>query len=196
MKVTAIKQQVKNPDRVSVYLDGKYSFSLSLDEVISTKIKQGQEIDNTELKKFQKISGDGKLKNQALSWLLSRPHSSGEFKNYLRRKKADPNFIQKLHQEFLERNYLNDETYAKWLMELRQRKGKSLRAITAELRQKGVVSEIIEAAASGADDQSEALRKIISKKRRLARYSDDQKMTEYLLRQGFSYQDIKKALSI
>jgi hypothetical protein len=33
MKITAIKQQVKNPERVSVFIDEKYEFSLSLDEL-------------------------------------------------------------------------------------------------------------------------------------------------------------------
>ena len=34
MKITAIKAQVKNPERVSIFVDDKYSFSLSLDELV------------------------------------------------------------------------------------------------------------------------------------------------------------------
>jgi hypothetical protein len=37
MKITAIKQQVKNPERVSIFVDGKYEFSLSLDELASSE---------------------------------------------------------------------------------------------------------------------------------------------------------------
>ena len=40
MRVSSIKQQVKNPQRVSIFVDGKYSFSLSLDELLREKIKR------------------------------------------------------------------------------------------------------------------------------------------------------------
>jgi len=50
MKITAIKQQVKNPERVSVFIDGKYEFSLTLDEVLKEKIKIGLELDKAGIK--------------------------------------------------------------------------------------------------------------------------------------------------
>lgn len=40
MKITALKAQIKNPERVSVFVDGKYSFSLTINEVIDQKIKK------------------------------------------------------------------------------------------------------------------------------------------------------------
>ena len=44
MKITSIKQQVKRADRYSIYVDDKYSFSLSEQELLSIKIKVGQEV--------------------------------------------------------------------------------------------------------------------------------------------------------
>ena len=41
MKITALKQQIKSADRVSVFVDEKYSFSLSLDDILTHKIKKG-----------------------------------------------------------------------------------------------------------------------------------------------------------
>jgi hypothetical protein len=58
MKITAIKQQVKNPERVSIFVDGKYEFSLSLDELVKYKLKNNQELDKADVKKFKKISAD------------------------------------------------------------------------------------------------------------------------------------------
>ena len=75
MKVTSIKQQIKNPQRVSIFVDGKYSFSLSLDELVTHKLKNDIELSTTDVKKFKKISADGKLRARALEWLLNRPHS-------------------------------------------------------------------------------------------------------------------------
>jgi hypothetical protein len=60
MKITSIKQQVKNPERVSIFVDDQYAFSLSLDELVREKLKNNQEIDQAELKKLKKLSEDGK----------------------------------------------------------------------------------------------------------------------------------------
>ena len=70
---------------------------------------------------------------------------------------------------------------------------KELRKLQAELRAKGVDTKIIEELLvnSSRTDQEE-LQKIIAKKR--SRYDDEQKFMQYLARQGFSYDDIKRAL--
>ena len=78
MKITAIKAQVKNPERVSIFVDDKYSFSLSLDELVKYKIKNGAELDKADIKKYKKLSDDGKLRARSLEWLLNRPHSIRE----------------------------------------------------------------------------------------------------------------------
>ncbi len=136
MKITSIKQQVKNPERVSIFLDGKYSFSLSLDQLIAEKLKNSEEIDEPRLKKLKKLSEDGKLKAKALAWVLGRPHSTREFRDYLFRKKADKDLIEQFVDEFTERKYLNDEDFAKWFADVKQRAGKSNRQISAELFKK------------------------------------------------------------
>ena len=45
MTITKISAQVKNPDRVSIYIDGVYSLSLNLDQLLVEKLKFGLELD-------------------------------------------------------------------------------------------------------------------------------------------------------
>jgi regulatory protein len=195
MKITALKQQLKNPQRISVFVDGAYSFSLSLDELASQKIKNAQELSPAELKKLKKLSEDGKLRGRALEWLMSRPHSTRELRDYLRRKKAAQELAEKLVKEFTDKKYLDDAGYARWLTELRGRAGKSNRAIQAELYAKGIGGEQIEQVLGENRDEAERLRAVIAKKRRLSRYkNDEQKLKQYLLRQGFSYQAVDEEL--
>ncbi len=195
MTITQLKQQVKNPERVSVFLDGKYSFSLSLDELISERVKQGNEIDEARLKKLQKISSDGKLRARSLAWLMNRPHSTREFKDYLIRKKAEPELIEKLTKDFTDRGYLNDHKYAMWLVELRGRSGKSNRALRSELYKKGIGREVTSEALGNATDETERLKIMIAKKQRLTRYKNNElKLIKYLTSQGFSYSSVKQAL--
>ena len=66
------------------------------------------------------------------------------------------------------------------------KKGVSERRLRMELVKKGIGGEVVEKAlrGSGRNDEEE-IRKIITKKR--TRY-DDEKLIQYLCRQGFSYE--------
>lgn len=195
MKITNIKAQVKNHDRVSIFVDGKYSFSLSLNELVAEKITNNQEVTEADIKKLKKLSEDGKLKARALEWALNRPRSKREFNDYLYRKKADKDFIESLIIEFEGRGYLSDENYSSWLIDLRRRKGKSERAIKSELFSKGVAREIVDSVTENGNNENERLKILIEKKSKLSRYkTDKQKLTQYLVAQGFKYSDIKTEL--
>jgi regulatory protein len=197
MKITSIKQQVKNPERVSIFIDNKYSFSFSLDELVKYKIKKDDELGTADIKKYKKISADGKLRGRALEWLMNRPHSEREFRDYLYRKKAEPEQIENLVNEFTEKGYLDNAKFAAWFSELQARRGKSNRAIRAELFKKGInretADDIFE---ESAGDETERLKAVIEKKQKLSRYkADPQKLIQYLVAQGFSWQDVKEALA-
>jgi regulatory protein len=196
MKITAIKQQVKDQERVSIFVDGKYSFSLSLGELVKEKLKNNQELSEPDIKRLKKISEDGKMRARALNWVLMRPHSQREFKDYLKRKKAEPELVESLCQEFIERKYLDDSAFAKWFSENRARKNKSDRAIRSELFSKGVDREVIDQVL-GAEEKEEAsrLKELIAKKRNSARYKNDsEKLARYLVQQGFSWGLVKENL--
>ncbi len=195
MKITSIKQQVKNPDRASIFIDGKYSFSLSLNELVSEKLKISQEVDEPELKRLRKLSDDGKLRGRALEWVLNRPRSIQELKNYLYRKKADPDLVDKFIIEFTDRGYLDEARYAAWLIEMRRRKGKSERVIQSELVSKGVDREISSNLLKEENNETDRLTQLVAKKCKLQRYkADEQKLIRYLMGQGFNYSDIKNVL--
>jgi len=198
MKITAIKQQVKNPGRVSVFVDGKYEFSLSLDELLEQRLKNGDELDKDGIKRLKKISTDGKLRIRAMEWLLNRPHSTREFRDYLYRKKAEPELTESFAGEFSEKGYLDDRKFGQWFIELHKRRNKSDRAIRSELFGKGLDRELVEELmADQADDEIERLKKLVAKKRQSTRYKNDElKLARYLTSQGFNYGLVKEALKI
>ena len=194
MKLTQIKQQVKAQDRVSIFLDGKYSFSLTLDQLLNEKLKKGDELDEQKIDELKKLSDEGKLRSRALEWLMGRPHSTREFRDYLYRKKADKDLIEQLVEEFQTKKYLNDEYFAKWFAEGRLRKNKSTRAIRLELMSKGIspvtINSIVTELETGDED---ALKALVNKLRTRPRYQDEQKLKAYLVSKGFRYDDIKSA---
>jgi regulatory protein len=196
MKITSIKQQVKDMERVSIFVDGNYSFSLSLSELVAEKLKNKQELSDADIKRLKKISEDGKMRLRSLNWLLMRPHSVREFSDYLKRKKAEPELAESLSREFGERKYLDDKSFAKWFSENRARKNKSDRAIRSELFSKGVSREVIDEIL-GAEEKDEAsrLKELIAKKQKSARYKNDsEKLARYLIQQGYSWSLVKDNL--
>ncbi len=213
MKITSLSAQIRNPDRINVSIDGKYRFSLDITQVTDLGVKVGKEIDETELASLEEESQFGKLYARALEYSLNRPRSIREMRDYLYRKTLStkykskrtgeireregyaPNLTERVLSRLIDKGYVDDEKFAIWWVENRnQTKGSSLRKLRSELANKGVPATVIELAIdqSGRSDEDE-LAKIIAKKRR--RYPDDQKLMQYLARQGFSYDDIKSVMS-
>ena len=111
------------------------------------------------------------------------------------RKKADPDLVDRLVVEFESKKYLNEEVFAKWLIDLRRRGNKSDRAIKAELSKKGISSQTAQSFFDENNDESDRLEKLINKKLNIGRYkADPQKLTAYLYRQGFSYDSVRQAI--
>ena len=85
-RITNLKQGVKNPERVNVFVDGVFSFSLDVAQVVDFKLKVGQEISEEKLAELKKASEFGKMYQRTLEWVLIRPRSVRETKDYLIRK--------------------------------------------------------------------------------------------------------------
>jgi len=207
MKVTAVTPQQKDKNRVNVMVDGKYRFSLDIFQYADLGIKIGREYTEEELTALETESSFGKVYARALEYCLMRPHSAKEVRDYLYRKTRDsrtkvgeikkgitPEITGRVFDRLVEKGYIDDEKFARYWVENRNlTKGASARKLMAELQAKGVDRSIIESALQATTrDETSELQKVIAKKR--ARYSDDQKFMQYLARQGFSYDDIKKAL--
>jgi regulatory protein len=212
MKITAITAQQKDRNRVNVMVDGVYRFSLDIFQVVDLGIRIGKEYTNEELNELETESQFGKLYARSLEYCLMRPHSARELRDYLYRKTrttkvrsrttgelkdrlgVSQEVTTRVFDRLVEKGYIDDEKFTRYWVENRSlTKGASRRKLQAELRAKGVENDIIERflSDSSRSDESE-IQKIITKKR--ARYPDEQKLMQYLARQGFSYDDIKSAL--
>ena len=209
MKITAISMQKRDNNRVNVSVDGKYRFSLNTYQLVELGVKVGRNYDDAELVVLEQDSQFGKLYGRALEYCLMRPHSAREVKDYLYRKTrpsrsrngelrpgVTSEITLRVYDRLVEKGYIDDTKFTKYWVENRSlAKGVSSRKLISELRAKGVSGEIIEQSLSETErNDSEEIQKIITKKR--LHYPDNQKLIAYLARQGFNYDEIKKALSI
>jgi regulatory protein len=197
MKITDIKPQVRAQDRVSVFVDKKYSFSLSLAQVEKNTLKIGQEISENQLVELKSQSDFGKTLDRVLRWLSSRPHSRYELEQYAYRKKIEPDSLTLIIEKLEGWGYLNDAEFARAFTASRRASGRnSVRKIKLELRAKGVDQDIIDQALdNGEVDDREVLKKLVEKKRQIPRYKENKKIIEFLLRKGFNYQDVREVLA-
>jgi len=208
MKITAISSQIRDKNRVNISVDGKYRFSLDMYQLIDLGIKVGREYDEPELISLEQESQFGKVYGRSLEYCLMRPHSSREVRDYLYRKTRStrdktgelkpgvaPEITLRVFDRLVEKKYIDDVKFTKYWIENRSlTKGASMRKLIAELKSKGVSDTIISQALSETERTDEVeIQKIIAKKR--SHYPDGQKLTMYLVRLGFNYDDVKRALA-
>lgn len=196
MKVTAIKQQERLKDRYSIYVDGAYAFSLSEQALLDSKITSGQELDNEGLDSYKQLSMDDKLYNNTLRWTAMRLRSEWEIRQYLKKKEASPALADIILEKLERIGFVDDANFARaWVENRKALKPTSKRKLQIELKAKHIEDRLIQDVLhnSGADD-SQALRDLIAKKRRQLKYRDDEKLMQYLARQGFGFDDIKRVL--
>jgi len=195
VKITAIKQQLKRTNRYSIFVDGSYAFSVSESALLDLRLASGQEFESARLEELKKISGDDKIYGNALRYVAIRPRSEWELRTYLQRKMAEEPVIQDVIGRLQKVGLLDDEAFARaWAANRRLLKNISKRRLRLELQQKHVPGQVIDTIMR--DDETnerDVLRDIIEKKKQ--RYPDQNKLMQYLARQGFNYDDIKNALN-
>lgn len=193
MKITDIKQQVKRADRYSIYIDGKYTLSLSPDELLATGLHVDQEFTKTELAALKDRAVLDKAYDRALNLVIRRPRSEWELRGYLKRKDYTPEVIEKILNMLSKRGYVDDHDFARrWCENRRLLKPTSKRRLTQELRQKRVPDDAIQAALEADEtDERAVLQELVARKRKQTKYQDNLKLMQYLSRQGFNYDDIK-----
>ena len=222
LKITKISQQIKQQDRYSVYINEKYRFSLGEYQLAGSGLRIGKEFTEEELDEIINESAFGKAYERALNYVMIRPRSEREINEYLTRtflypkpkmyqdkqgqrhiikvevnKEQTNMMIERVIDRLQTKGYINDESFAQsWVNSRQLIKKSSKRKMEQELRAKGVSSDIIATMLQNEDiDEQQNLKDLIVKKQRLSKYKDSIKLTQYLLRQGYNYEDIKNALS-
>ncbi len=118
MEITNLKIGVKDSNRINVFLDGKFAFSLTLAQVSDFGLKVGKKLSEDDVKEIESASSFGKLFQRSLEYALSRPHSEKEIRDYLKRKKMKREIEQKKYDSFILR-LETDPEYREKIKEIR-----------------------------------------------------------------------------
>jgi regulatory protein len=190
--VTAIRQQKRNPNRVSIYLDGEYAFPLA--KIIAAWLKVGQELSPEKILALQGQDEGEKAFQRALNFISYRPRSQAEVERKLRKHEVDEIVIAEVVERLTRGGLLNDEDFARrWVEDRGAFRPRGAYALRVELRRKGLPDTSIEGALFGLDESSLAMQAAQRKLRQLASLDWPEfrtKLGSHLSRRGFGYETV------
>jgi regulatory protein len=195
--VTGIEIQKRNQERVNVYIDGDYSFSLSLIE--AARLHKGQQLSDPEMAALRAEDTVQKAVDSAARFLSYRPRSLEEVRRNLAEKELPPVVIEAAISRLTAMGYLDDEAFARYWVQYRgEFKPLSPRALRVELRQKGISDAIITEVLGELDADDLAYQAGLAQARKLRRPTPElfrKKISALLQRRGFSYSIIHEVVT-
>jgi regulatory protein len=188
-KITALVAQRRNPNRVNIYLDGEYAFSLA--RIVAAWLRVGQEWDEEKIKQLQAEDAHERAVQQALLFLSYRSRSESEIRQNLRKHEIPEDVIDQTLQRLRQDGLANDDQFAQaWVENRSAFRPRSRRMMAMELRQKGLTDDAVSSALEDVDDEVlayEAAQKRAPRLKDLEWVDFRKKLSEFLARRGFSY---------
>lgn len=140
--------------------------------------------------------------NYVLSLLKFSDRTRMEIIVKLKMKKFNDDIISSVVKRIEDMGFINDERYAEEYIMSKIKKGKSIKFITQKLIEKGIDKNLITDIISKHKPSSEEMKKMILEfiDKRISRISNlpfekkYSKILNFLIRQGYSYEDVKDIL--
>lgn len=199
-QITDIKPQ-KRQKKVNVFLDGKFSFSLDLENLAKTGLRLGQRLSQESIEEIVKKGEFTKIESRALKFLSYRPRSERELFDWFRRKNVGEKTQKAVAGKLKRLGYINDKEFAKWWFEQRTAfRPQGLALTKLELRRRGVDRALIEEILGKefkfpeAEWAEKAALKKLKSLKRLSKQKTKEKLTQFLLRRGFLWETIKEVI--
>jgi regulatory protein len=188
--VTDLTLQKRNKERLNIFLDGEYAFSLTIS--IASGLSIGKILTPSDIDRLQTEDAFEKAKQSAYRYLSFRPRSTKEIERNLSRKGFDETTVERVINRLFELELVNDRTFAQYWIEQRETfKPRGHRALRHELYQKGIDREIVDSVLILVDEESAARRAGQKKVRLWSQLPRDdffKKMSSFLQRRGFNYE--------
>ena len=142
-KITALRAQAKDPQRVNVFVDGEFAIGISLTTITKAGLHVGKQLSAEEFAKLEQIESGDKAYLAALRFLEARPRSIAEVRARLGRKDFAPEAIDAAIARLAELELLDDAAFARYWVENRQAyRPRGAGALRDELRRKGIDADV------------------------------------------------------
>ncbi len=188
-KITGIEAQKNNPQRVNIYLDGEFAFGLA--KIVAAWLKLGQMVDDAKIARLQAEDAQERAYQQAMLFLSYRARSEAEVRKNLEKHEIPPEVVESTLQRLRDERLVNDDEFAQaWVSNRSEFRPRGKRALTVELKKKGLAESAIRSATAAVDESAMAYAAAQKRLRRLEGLEwieFRKKLGEYLARRGFAY---------
>jgi regulatory protein len=187
-KITEIKEQRRQKDRLSLFIDGDFWTGMSKDLFIELQLHNGQELSRAEIKEIESRVVEDSALNYALNRLSRVMTSEKILEEKLQERGYGPEVIAQVIDRCRQLALINDQLMAENLAAEAQRRQRGPRWLATKLREKGLGAEQEVLEQFSAADQyraaEEALLAMIGDQR-LDRRQQQQKLRT-LINRGFA----------
>lgn len=119
-KITEIKTQVKSKERVSIFIDGAYHFSVHMDVLMTYGLSVGTEITEVLLEKIQSEDELKKAYAKGIDIVSRHLRTEKEVRDKLKEKDYASLTIDRTIEKLKEYGYVNDETFLENYLSFKQ----------------------------------------------------------------------------
>ena len=195
-QITAITPQVKDKERVNVYVDGRFYCGMRLETVMASRLKVGDEIAPERLDEIQEENERAQALDKAMTHLSSTMKTEKQMRDFLKKKGYVDGVCDYVLEKLREYRFVDDAQYCAQYAETAGR-NMGARRIAMELKQRGADEAAIEGALSGLTGQSEAAKAAAQKYMKNREFTRENlsKTFRYLMGRGFDYETAKEALA-
>jgi regulatory protein len=197
-RITSLRMGNGRGERVNVYLDGKFAFSLEAEVVAKEGLKVDQEITPPRIEMLTREDNYRCCLSTAVRYISYRPRSQFEVREKLTRHGFDSDCIEVAIRCLIEQGLVDDVEFARFWKGDRQLFSPRSKWLTGlELRRKGIAQEVIEQVMGDVSDEDNAYRAALSRISRLPASdyrSFRHRLAGYLSRRGFNYRVINNTV--
>ena len=197
MRIEKIEKSKHKQGRILVHLEGGDLLRITEDELLRFDLYTGLDISPDTMVELQKRAARSDARLRAVNMISARPLSRQELQKRLKDKGAEESDAEAAADWLENIGALDDLAYAKTVVRHYSESGYGEAKLRDELRRRGVPRELWEEALSTAPDPAETLSRVIASRTRGKRLDDKsrKKLSDLLLRRGFSWRDVRSALS-
>ena len=199
MVVTRVEAVTKT--KYKVYVDGQFAFILYKGELSRYHIAEESVIED-DIYDSLRLIVIKRAKLRAMHLLSDMGRTESQLRTKLKQGGYAEDAVEAAIRYVKSFGYINDMEYARSFIDGRKDR-KSKKELYAALLQKGVPAEIVEQVFEEADygekDSRQAIEALMRKRSynpETADVKEKQKMMGYLMRKGFSYQDVRNVLQV
>lgn len=195
--ITAISAQKKNPNRLTIELDGEFGFGL--DRLVGAWLRIGDKLSDQQIQDLIKKDTLESAYLSAIRYLSYRLRSRKELVVHLIQKGYSQDQVDEVIVRLIEERLVDDVRFAESWAESRQVfRPRSRKLMTLEMRQKGieqeVITDVLENVSGDEQLAMDAGKRALRRWQGLDQERFKKKCAAFLTRRGFSYGTISKLL--